>query len=785
MNNFITKANTLLLSFFLIFTLFEDTNAQIVSATNGAWESGATWVGGGVPGTGDDVEIYHTVTITASTPDGDITDISSILITNTAGLGTNADLSIVEGKNLTVTGNITVTGTNTVADTRLSVSDAGSQLDVGGNLIFVDNNTNDNGVVLFLDNAGVINITGNFNYTKNANPAASENTVEIDLGNSVGVSVTMAVTGDINLNYNTTSPGFLRFELNNTAVVTAANLTMETNSTPVAPATDVDLVVDIRDNSSMAITNTTTFDYKTGTNDQQQIIVDLNRLQASGGATFRTGNIVMNSTTDNGTNNNILRAEEKGTIDVNGGITINNTGVSDAKLLLNEGSTLQLEGNISGSAASTLEFADASVLELNGGAAQTLPDPKADTFQNLIIANTSGTAITLPYSITIATGRSLTLTDGILETTSTELLTIADGGTSNDGDGNSYIDGPVKKIGAGDFIFPTGDGSTWSRIEIATLDGADAATEFTAEYIASRHSDIFTLKTPDGNGDLNNVSGGEYWELDQTGNLTDANVTLYWESATNSEITNTVAGLTDLKIAHYTGSEWENLGNDGTTGGIGDETGTITVNNVTSFSPFTFGSSSEMFNTLPVELLNFIGYFIENRVELVWSTVSETNNDYFVLERSANGEDFYGLEQINGIGNSRELHTYSYSDLSPLAPNSYYRLKQVDYDGTFSYSNVVAVVIDGTDSPVIYPNPLKEERVLMISWSRPTIDQLYSMRLISPVGQVINIDSEAMVISSDNTMTIKLPQALLSSSTYFFLQIETSKSTFIEKVILR
>jgi len=96
-------------------------------------------------------------------------------------------------------------------------------------------------------------------------------------------------------------------------------------------------------------------------------------------------------------------------------------------------------------------------------------------------------------------------------------------------------------------------------------------------------------------------------------------------------------------------------------------------------------------NPLPVELILFNAYPENGQIIVEWSTASETNNDYFTIERSANAKDFDQIVQITGAGNSNSLTHYSFDDTEPLPDINYYRLKQTDYDGTTTYSKIVAV----------------------------------------------------------------------------------------------
>lgn len=111
---------------------------------------------------------------------------------------------------------------------------------------------------------------------------------------------------------------------------------------------------------------------------------------------------------------------------------------------------------------------------------------------------------------------------------------------------------------------------------------------------------------------------------------------------------------------------------------------------------------------LPIELLDFDAKLRGNYVDITWSTATELNNDYFVVERS--GEDLVWEPIITtpGAGNSNTLLDYAEKDRNPLEGISYYRLKQVDFDGRFTYSDPVSVFIgsiDDNDDVFMYPNP--------------------------------------------------------------------------------
>lgn len=126
------------------------------------------------------------------------------------------------------------------------------------------------------------------------------------------------------------------------------------------------------------------------------------------------------------------------------------------------------------------------------------------------------------------------------------------------------------------------------------------------------------------------------------------------------------------------------------------------------------GSSCD-FSVLPIELLYFKATFQDRDVLLKWATATEINNDFFSIERSSDGRMFNEFARINGTGYSSTTNEYSFLDSNPLSGLSYYRLKQTDYDGIFTYSQIIAVenIYNNFDFE-IFPNPVEDE--LNIQW---------------------------------------------------------------------
>ncbi len=115
----------------------------------------------------------------------------------------------------------------------------------------------------------------------------------------------------------------------------------------------------------------------------------------------------------------------------------------------------------------------------------------------------------------------------------------------------------------------------------------------------------------------------------------------------------------------------------------------------------------EPLGTLPVELISFDAIKNNNTVDLSWTTASEINNDYFLVQKSSDNSNFETIESVDGNGNSNVVINYNAIDNNPNYGVNYYRLLQVDYDGTEALSNTVAVNFDADNNINVYPNPTK------------------------------------------------------------------------------
>lgn len=123
---------------------------------------------------------------------------------------------------------------------------------------------------------------------------------------------------------------------------------------------------------------------------------------------------------------------------------------------------------------------------------------------------------------------------------------------------------------------------------------------------------------------------------------------------------------------------------------------------------------------LPVGLINFNVINNNRSVEIRWSTVTEINNDYFEIQRSVSGENFETIKVMDGNGNSSELIHYNWTDPQPLSGRAYYRIKQVDFNGEFTYSTIRSTILES--DVLVYPNPTKGDFVVTIPWEDAVLE---------------------------------------------------------------
>lgn len=386
---------------------------------------------------------------------------------------------------------------------------------------------------------------------------------------------------------------------------------------------------------------------------------------------------------------------------LNPAYTVNANYFGDVTVSSNSSKTITFGKSANGTAVFT------------GGNTQTFNKTGSATNPTIyyLTMNKSSNALTLNTRINIA--NTLTLTQGIINTTSTNLVNMNNNATTTIGNNASYINGPMKYdmavAGARTLNFPIGKVADWRPIVLQANHSAATSYTYNAEvFNASAQALGYTIPPT-----VDTISKVHYWDLDRT--VTASGVPA---SATNVSGTQTItlyydlndkapdpANLTIVKNTSVAPTSWFDIGGIGATPNVGSVTSTSNPSIFNSYSRFTLADKLGGSNPLPVELISFSAQKKDRQVQLDWATASEKNNDYFEIERSQDAQHFEYVATVKGVGNSVTKQIYQSFDVNPQTGVSYYRLKQVDFDGKYKYTNIASVQFNGEAFINFFPNP--------------------------------------------------------------------------------
>jgi len=345
-------------------------------------------------------------------------------------------------------------------------------------------------------------------------------------------------------------------------------------------------------------------------------------------------------------------------------------------------------------------------------------------------------------------------TDGVVYYSGTGTLLFSTTGTTNGGSNTSFVDDVVSRIGVGSFTMPVGDISTrnfgsgdvdyavWGPIDINPV----ANTTTSVEYFFS-NSGLPDWWEHGGNMDatIHHVSDREYWSVSSSEHL--ANVTLHWKNNLHANGSVCVHSLcdgdnvytsSDMTVAYWSSTIWRNAG--GSAVGSHDN-GSLTSGLQIPFGAkstriITFASKNDL-NPLPVELVKFDATCESNSTLVEWLTVSEINNEMFILEKSNDMKNFFEVARIPGAGSSNIEQSYSFMDKELFAGDNYYRLLQVDFDGRTSIIDPISINCSKemlNADMIVYPNPFNDKVNIVIEG---LIDNEYVIEVYNDLGSVV------------------------------------------------
>jgi hypothetical protein len=262
--------------------------------------------------------------------------------------------------------------------------------------------------------------------------------------------------------------------------------------------------------------------------------------------------------------------------------------------------------------------------------------------------------------------------------------------------------------------------------------------------------------------------GPNSYATNPTGNMT----LTYATGAMSGDLT---AGSTAMAAQSHNGTAWTT-----TQFGVDNLTGAISS---IPFSAASFNSTWTLVESgapLPITLLTFNAIWANERQSAAlvnWSTASEQDNDFFVVERSADGQNWQALGEVEGAGNSIHTNNYQFTDEQPLSGVSYYRLRQVDFDGTTAYTHIVSLKreINGA-SIVVYPNPASNQF------------QIAFEGFESPSANINIFDNAGRVITTLRNDVINNPVQIIQTANFqsgvYYIHVSSETENFVQKIVI-
>lgn len=439
-------------------------------------------------------------------------------------------------------------------------------------------------------------------------------------------------------------------------------------------------------------------------------------------------------------------------------ISLSTSGAKDGN-----NASFSVQGNWTVSGTATFTEGTAGTITFNGSVAQTITNPAGETFYNLTINNSSGASPQITTDGNVTVSNVLTMTDGNvnlngntfrLSSSATGALVHSLASSSGWMYGGSFARvrpaSTTITVGASAHsLFPLGSSSDWrpffvgqnsvagtaGTMTVTHTNSTSTSTVSFAESIVRRHDSYWTPTTTGTGGTYTLRAGGtNFGTIQETADL---------RMSTSTGVVGTHAaasgGPTDWRVNRTAVSLAQ-----------------LNSNN------FHVASTDATNSPLPIELISFTAKLVNSEVELKWSTASEMNNDYFTIERATDVEHFEAILEEDGKGTTKELNHYKVIDASPLYGKSYYRLKQTDFDGQYSYSPVQVILYEGPRFATLtaFPNPLQGSdltiRIEGLQGATHVPVQILNMQGQKVYEKVIEVESPGIIteeISSNYFLT--------------------------------
>lgn len=442
---------------------------------------------------------------------------------------------------------------------------------------------------------------------------------------------------------------------------------------------------------------------------------------------------------------------------------------------INNGGTITLTGDWSNNSANTVFSTDAGTVEFIGSsAAQTIGGTDPTGFYNFIANNSFASTPQIILGMDGVVKDSLTMLDGkillgdfywTLGTAPGSPGTLIHSGTTASdwmigGYFTRYFNTSTVADGSLAGLFPVGSANDFRPIYVSCPTTAPS----TGGTITLAHNNAITVSNVSFADDiLVTRQHDSHWTV-STASVVGGTYNLRAEGTGFGSI----GDVADLRLtlpAAVVGTPGVNAG---TTSNPQVNRNGITLAQLSN--TFHIGSVNKPNSPLPIELLFFDAKLNEDKVLLHWETASELNNDYFLIEKTMDGVLYQPVGKVAGAGNSIQPKTYSLIDHAPNFGVSYYRLKQVDFNGDFSSSDLVAVNYVGHATITIFPNPSSGHLLILCE-------------LPEAVVEITNV-AGALVYSGQLSRSSNAINIANQAPGLYFARILSGNMSYSEKLIL-
>ena len=666
-------------------------------------------VGSYIAGIKVEVEMYGTV------PGGATDRENSILLINSSGSRVGTDHSTA--------------ATLATSDPNSYVTYGSSTDTWGGVLTYADINSSSFGVAIQYQSGSTTNTAGNYNFNVDH--------VRVTITYSSNFDALFDGCFNDGATWGRVSPGVAGVDYPNatiaasipggrTVIVCAGttancfalimNSTLSTSSGAIVTLSNSTSTLNVANNIMMSTTTSAASSFASGT------------INITGGTVTVQGDLTMTADKNLGNSTSQSIVFGGGTLTVNGTATLSSDNVTATTNLnmTTANSVFNLGGDLSlGTGASLTNGSGATgTINYKGASAQIVRS--AITYFNLTYSGGGLKSLegntSVNGTLTMTSGNcdmgGLTLTLGSSSATASKGTLSHASGTLYNGTFQRWFDNStVVAEGAATGIFPVGSPTDYRPFYVYF--GAAPSTGGTLSVTHDYSTPGVTTGLSVSDAGTITRRTNMFWTVTAANsfNIAVNNLNLHIEGTNIGQ----VGLVTDLRIMRSASV----IGTAGTNGGSTTLPIIRRVNMpafTASANTFYIGSVDAVSSPLPITLVSFKASVVGEVVQLAWSTEAEVNNDLFTVQRSSSGEIFSDVGQVKGSGTSTVGHSYKLTDDEPFLGISYYRLKQTDFDGRFTYSKIVPVTVEQTERSykvIVYPNPTNgsEINIEMIGFS--------------------------------------------------------------------